>query len=216
GRADLVERHRERPLPLVAAQRRDLAGVAVGDDAGDAAGVGEPAQMRAVGRLVDREVGLEGQNVGGHHTRERHHAVTSLAMSLEDTTRPKARPMMSSVARWISGQSVATASSATVTRYSRLHAPTTLARTQMSVSVPVTTSDVTPRARSAPSSGVPWNPSYQCLRTTSSSGRGASAGIVSALGCPSRQFEDGQPEPGGGARPGRLVLGMEAAREQWP
>src|SRR5438094_693800 len=197
GRADLVERHRERPLPLVAAQRRDLGGMAVGDDAGDAAGVGEPAQMRAVGRLVDREVGPEGQDVGGHHTRERHHAVTSLAMSLEDTTRPKARPMMSSVARWISGQSVATASSATVTRYSRLNAPTMLARTQMSVSVPVTTSEVTPRARSAPSSGVPWNASYPCLRTTSSSGRGASGGIVSALGCPSRQFEDGSPNPVG-------------------
>ena len=63
--------------------------------------------------------------------------------------------MMSSVARWISGQSVATPSSTTVTRYSRWKAPTTVASTQMSVIVPVTTREVMPRARRAPSSGVP-------------------------------------------------------------
>jgi hypothetical protein len=52
--------------------------------------------------------------------------------------------MMSRDARWISGHNVATASSTTVTRYSRLKAPTTVARTQMSVIVPVATSVSTP------------------------------------------------------------------------
>ena len=107
---------------------------------------------------------------------------TTSATSLVLVMRPYARPMMSSVARWISGQSVVTASSTTVIRYSRLNAPTTVASTQMSVMVPVTTSVSTPRARSAPSSGVPANASYQRLRTTSSSGRGASAGTVATLG----------------------------------
>jgi len=53
--------------------------------------------------------------------------------------------MMSSAARWISGQSVATPSSTTVTRYSRWSAAVTVASTQMSVIVPVkviTASDV--------------------------------------------------------------------------
>ena len=65
----------------------------------------------------------------------------------------------------------------------------------MSVMVPVITSDVTPRARRAPSSSVPAKPSYQRLRITGSSGRGASASIVRALSVPSRQFDDGRPKP---------------------
>src|SRR3990167_5793102 len=89
---------------------------------------------------------------------------------------------MSSAARWIGGQSVETPSSTTLTRYSRLKAPMTVASTQMSVMVPVTISEVTPRARRAPSSGVPAKPSYQRLRTTSSPGAGRSASTVSALG----------------------------------
>jgi len=104
---------------------------------------------------------------------------------------------MSSVARWIGGQSVETPSSTTRTRYSRLKAPTTVASTQMSVIVPVTTSAVTPRARRAPSSGVPAKPSYQRLRTTSSPGAGRSASTVSALGVPSRHEADGRPNPRG-------------------
>src|SRR3989442_14655252 len=105
--------------------------------------------------------------------------------------------MMSRVVRGISGQSVATPSSTTVTRYSRWSAPITVASTQISVIVPVTTSDVTPRARSAVSSDVPANPSYPRFRKTGSSGPGASAGTVSALGVPSRQADEGSPKPQG-------------------
>src|SRR5438876_8451271 len=105
--------------------------------------------------------------------------------------------MMSRVARWISGQSVATPSSTTLTRYSRWRAPITVASTQISVIVPVTMSDVTPRARSAPSSDVPANPSYPRFRKTGSSGPGASAGTVSALGVPPRQEDEGRPKPRG-------------------
>src|SRR3989338_6571704 len=111
---------------------------------------------------------------------------------------------MSRVARWIGGQSVETPSSTTLTRYSRLKAPMTVASTQMSVMVPVTTSEVAPRARRAPSSGVPAKPSYQRLRTTSSPGAGRSSATVSALGVPSRHEDDGRPNPrgapGGGGR----------------
>src|SRR3989442_1592166 len=53
--------------------------------------------------------------------------------------------MMSRVARWISGQSVATPSSTTVIRYSRWSAAITVANTQISVIVPGTTSDLTRR-----------------------------------------------------------------------
>src|SRR5262245_5111151 len=53
--------------------------------------------------------------------------------------------MMSRAARWISSQSVATPSSTTVTRYCRCSATVTVACTQMSVIVPVTTSEVTSR-----------------------------------------------------------------------
>src|ERR1043165_5543403 len=45
------------------------------------------------------------------------------------------------------------------TRSSRLTPPITVASTQMSVMVPVSTSVVTPRARRAPSSTVPLKPS---------------------------------------------------------
>jgi len=41
--ADLVQRDGQRAPALLAIERRDLGGVTVGDDAGDAAGVGEPA-----------------------------------------------------------------------------------------------------------------------------------------------------------------------------
>jgi hypothetical protein len=67
----------------------------------------------------------------------------------------------------------------------------------MSIMVPVTTSEVTPRARRAPSSSVPAKPSYQRLRTTSSSGRGTSASLVRALASPSRHEDDGTPKPRG-------------------
>src|SRR3989449_3202837 len=195
--ADLVERDREGARALLARERGDLGGVAVGNDPGDAAGVGEPTEVAPVGRLVDREVGRERQEVRGHDPSELHHLDTSSVISLAGTTRPYARPMISRVARWISGQSVATPSSTTVTRYSRLKAPMTVARTQMSVIVPVMTSDVTERARRAPSSGVPAKPSYQRLRTTSSPGPGRSSSTVSALGVPSRHAEEGIPNPVG-------------------
>jgi hypothetical protein len=61
----------------------------------------------------------------------------------------------------------------------------------MSVIVPVMTIAVTPRVRSAPSSSVPAKASYQRLRMTSSSCRGASASIVRALSVPSRQLDEG-------------------------
>src|SRR5439155_3447930 len=121
--------------------------------------------------------------------------------------------MMSRVARWISGQSVATPSSTTLTRYSRWRAPITVASTQISVIVPVTTSDVTPRARSAPSSSVPANPSYPRFRKTGSSGPGASAGTVSALGVPSRQEDEGRPKPRGApGGAGRVRWGTSGPR----
>ena len=65
-RADLVERDPEGTPALLAGERGDLGGVAVGDDPGDAAGVGEPTEVLPVGRLVDREVGREWQEVRGH------------------------------------------------------------------------------------------------------------------------------------------------------
>src|SRR5919198_931656 len=70
ARANLVERDREGPPALLAGERGDLGGVAVGDDPGDAAGVGEPAEVLPVGGLVDREVGRERQEVRGHDARE--------------------------------------------------------------------------------------------------------------------------------------------------
>src|SRR5439155_24549070 len=83
--------------------------------------------------------------------------------------------MMSRVARWISGQSVATPSSTTLTRYCRWSAPITVASTQISVIVPVTTRDVTSRA---------------CMSTTTSAvrpGSGASTrSNVARRGRPSR------------------------------
>src|SRR5262245_6333864 len=155
SRADLVQRDGQRPLALLPGQGGNLGRVAVGDDPGHPGRVGQPPEVCAVGGLVDGQVRSEGQEVGGHDPRKLHHEDTSFMNSFEDTTRPYARPMMSRVACWISGQSVATPSSTTVTRYSRWNAPTTVASTQMSVNVPVTTRDVMPRARRAPSSGVP-------------------------------------------------------------
>src|SRR5687767_3507744 len=147
--------------------------------------------MLAIRRLVDRQVSPKRQDVGGHDPRElqrlAHCYLQVVSVSItdfDDTTRPKARPMMSRVARWISGHSVDTASSTTVIRYSRLNAPTTVARTQMSVIVPVTTSEVTPRARSTPSRSLPAKASYQRFWMTASPSRGASAAMTSALGSP--------------------------------
>src|SRR5439155_3548378 len=42
----------------------------VGDDPGDAAGVGEPTEVLPVGQLVDCEVGRERQEVRGHDSCE--------------------------------------------------------------------------------------------------------------------------------------------------
>src|SRR5688572_28596950 len=102
--------------------------MAVHDDARDAARVREPAQVLAIRGLVDGQVGLEGHDVRRHDPREakrlRHRATPCVQLemvsstSLDDTTRPKARPMISSVARWISGHSVATPSLTTLMRYS--------------------------------------------------------------------------------------------------
>src|SRR5262245_31640590 len=117
GGADLVERDRERAPSLLAIERRHFVGMAVGDDAGDAARVGEPAEVAAVCGLVDRQIRREGQHVGGHDARE--------------------------AQRFLHGGLLTTA---------------TVASTQMSVIVPVTTSEVTFRARRAggpPSSAAP-------------------------------------------------------------
>jgi hypothetical protein len=65
-------------------------------------------------------------------------------------------------------------------------------------------SDVTPRALSAPSRGVPLKALYQCFRITSSSLLGASSGTVCTLASPSRQELPGPPKPR--ASPGRARL----------
>src|SRR5581483_4487299 len=72
----------------------------VGDDARHARRVGEPAQVSAVRRLVDRQVGLELQDVGRHDAGERERLAhgylpdVSTTMS-DDTTRADVRPAMS-------------------------------------------------------------------------------------------------------------------------
>src|SRR2546430_2611082 len=102
-RAHLIERDREGAPALLARERGDLGGVAVGDDPGDTAGVGEPAQVLPVRGLVDREVGRERQEVRGHDPRELHHVDTSSVISLAGITRPYARPMIS---EWRSAETV--------------------------------------------------------------------------------------------------------------
>ena len=75
----------ERPLALLARERRDLGCVAIDHDARDALRLGEPAQMPAVGGLVDLEVGGEGEQVRrdaaakAHGRRHAVHATTSRA-----------------------------------------------------------------------------------------------------------------------------------------
>src|SRR3989475_446541 len=101
--AHLIDRDREGAPALLARERRDLGGVAVGDDPGDTAGVGEPAQVLPVRGLVDREVRRERQEVRGHDPRELHHVDTSSVISLAGTTRPYARPMIS---EWRSAETV--------------------------------------------------------------------------------------------------------------
>ena len=83
----------------------------------------------------------------------------------------------------------------------------------MSVIVPAITSERTPGARSVPSSGVPANASYQCFRTASSPGCGASSGTTSTLGSPSRHEDDGRPNPVG-APGGAAGARMELAHEE--
>src|SRR5947199_195184 len=102
-RAHLIERDREGAPALLARERRDLGGVAVGDDPGDTAGIGEPAQVLPVRGLVDREVRRERQEVRGHDPRELHHVDTSSVISLAGITRPYARPMIS---EWRSAETV--------------------------------------------------------------------------------------------------------------
>src|SRR6266852_2214961 len=106
----------------------------IGHDPRHALRIGEPAQVLLVGRHVDLEIGGEGEQVRGNAAREAE-AVVHSQKSI--TGRP----------------------STTVMRYSRFMPPITVARTQMSVRVPVTTRWVMPRARRAESSTVPLKPS---------------------------------------------------------
>src|SRR5213596_59999 len=90
-----LSRDRECAPALLARERGDVGGVTVGNDPGDTAGVGEPAQVFPERGLVDREVGRERQEARGHDPRELHHGDTSPVISLAGTTRPDARPMIS-------------------------------------------------------------------------------------------------------------------------
>src|SRR5213596_59997 len=61
-----LSREERRRALAIARERGDLGGVTVGNDPGDTAGVGEPAQVFPERGLVDREVGRERQEVRGH------------------------------------------------------------------------------------------------------------------------------------------------------